>query len=299
MNASPWIEAMRLRTLPVSVAGVLAGIGYARLLVVTTTRTWLIFVICLAFAVTAQIASNFANEYFDYKSGIDSPGRQGPRRGVTEGDISVRSMKFAIFGTLAVAAALGLVLVAFGGWIILVLGVLIVLGVLAYSAGPLPFSRNCLGEVAAIAFFGLAPVCISFFLYAGYVDPYAWSGGLALGLMSANVLLVNNIRDIADDRRVSKHTLASVFGRRFGSFLYLANGWLATWLVGSAWLLIGGAWLIVPSCYLFIHTVLWYMVDRRSRNAVESPDDAHTLTPLLGMSACLMLVYSLFFAIAS
>ncbi len=296
MNVKAWIEAMRLRTLPVSLAGVVGALGYARLL--ATPRTG-IFILCLVFALLAQIASNFANEYFDYKAGLDRPGRQGPRRGVTEGDITPRAMRNATFGTLAVACAVGLSLVYWGGWIILVCGVLIAVGVIAYSTGPFPLSHRCLGEVAVIAFFGLAPVCLTFYLMAGYIDSYVIAGGLALGLMGANVLLVNNIRDIHDDRAVRKHTLVAVFGRRMGSFLYLANGWLAVWLMGSQWVLIGGAWMLVPSIYLVLHTILWYRIDVLSRIAAKDPAKAHALNPFLGMTACLMALYTILFILAA
>ena len=84
-----WVEAMRLRTLPVGASAVLAGTGLAAL---DGTVRPLPAVICLLFALLAQIASNFANEYFDYRAGIDAPGRQGPRRGVTEGDITPADM---------------------------------------------------------------------------------------------------------------------------------------------------------------------------------------------------------------
>jgi len=98
-----WIEAMRLRTLPVSVAGVFTATGLALL---DGGFKWLPAAICLVFAVLAQIASNFANEYFDYRDGLDRKGRVGPRRGVTEGDISPQAMLRAAIGTLFVAALL-------------------------------------------------------------------------------------------------------------------------------------------------------------------------------------------------
>ena len=93
-------------------------------------------VICLCFAVLAQIASNFANEYFDYKAGRDRPGREGPRRGVTEGEISPAAMKKAIYITLGLAGCLGLSLVGWGGWWLLAVGAFIAIGVFAYSAAP-------------------------------------------------------------------------------------------------------------------------------------------------------------------
>lgn len=88
----PWIEAMRLRTLPVSIAGVITAVGFA---LHDRVFQWLPALLCLLFAVLAQIASNFANEYYDYRDGLDRAGREGPRRGVTEGDITPGAMKRA------------------------------------------------------------------------------------------------------------------------------------------------------------------------------------------------------------
>ena len=99
-----WIEAMRLRTLPVSIAGVIAGTGCAIML---DSFKALPAFLCLLFAILAQIAANFGNEYYDYKNGIDRKGRAGFRRGVTEGEIDPQSMKRATFVVLALAAAVG------------------------------------------------------------------------------------------------------------------------------------------------------------------------------------------------
>ena len=99
-----WSEAMRLRTLPVSLAGVIMAWGFCALY---DNFNLIPAILCLLFALLAQIASNFANEYYDFKSGLDRKGREGPRRGVTEGDITPQAMKFATFGTLALACVIG------------------------------------------------------------------------------------------------------------------------------------------------------------------------------------------------
>ena len=112
MSLSCWIEATRLRTLPVSIAGVILAIGYARLHHSFAPAPALL---CLTFAILAQIASNFANEYYDFRAGLDRPGREGPRRGVTEGDITPRAMLMATYLTLAAACAVGCSLIYFGG----------------------------------------------------------------------------------------------------------------------------------------------------------------------------------------
>ena len=128
-----WIEAVRFRTIPVSIAGVLTSIGYA---VYDNRFDWLPAMLCLLFAVLAQVSSNFANEYYDFKRGFDKVGREGPRRSVTEGDISPNAMKTATFVTLGVACLVGLSLTCWGGLWLIAVGVLIALGVLAYSTGP-------------------------------------------------------------------------------------------------------------------------------------------------------------------
>ena len=99
-----WIEAMRMRTLPVSIAGVLAGWGCA---IWQGKFSIIPALLCLFFAIAAQIASNFGNEYYDFKNGMDRKGREGFRRGVTEGDITPQAMKFATFAMLALAAVTG------------------------------------------------------------------------------------------------------------------------------------------------------------------------------------------------
>ena len=145
-----WIEAMRLRTLPVSVAGVIAGCGCAILL---DSFKAVPAILCLTFAVLAQIASNFANEYFDFKNGIDKKGRAGFRRGVTEGEISPQAMKWATYITLALAAVVGCAMLFFGPWWLILVGVVIMVFALAYSAGPYPLSHHGLGDIAVVIFF--------------------------------------------------------------------------------------------------------------------------------------------------
>ena len=238
-----WIEAMRLRTLPVSVAGVVAACGYALL---DGTFRAASAAICLAFAVLAQIASNFANEYYDYTAGLDRAGREGPRRGVTEGDITPQAMLRATYAALGAACLTGLSLVAWGGWWLIIAGVFIALGALAYSAGPYPLSRHGWGEVAVVVFFGVVPVCLSYYVQAGACGMPVAMGSVAVGLMGANVLIVNNYRDCADDCAVGKRTLAVRCGCRAVRALYLVNGIAAVGLTVGVWRGMPSAARIVP-----------------------------------------------------
>lgn len=215
-----WIEAMRLRTLPVSIAGVLTAISYN---ISDDTFCWLPALLCMLVAVSAQIASNFANEYYDFKKGLDKVGRDGPRRGVTEGDITPSAMLSATFVTLGIACLFGCALLWFSDFWLVFVGVFIALGVLAYSTGPYPLSHHGLGEVAVIVFYGLIPVNFTYYVQAGQFTPEVFLASLAVGLMGANVLIVNNYRDIDDDRLVNKRTLAVMFGRKAMVCVYLFN----------------------------------------------------------------------------
>lgn len=282
-----WIEAMRLRTLPVSVAGIIATLGYN---FIYNNVNWTPAAICLVFAVLAQIASNFANEYFDYTAGRDRAGREGPRRGVTEGDITPRAMLVALLATLALACCTGLSLVAWGGWWLIAVGLAVAVGVFMYSTGPYPLSTHGLGEVAVVFFFGLIPVNMTY-----YVETLQWSwavaaGGLAIGLLGANVLIINNYRDVDDDRAVGKHTLAVKLGRRAMPWLYVADATAAMALMLPQWQSMGTAWMAVPLLTLAGAAAIARAMTRRSGAA---------LTPLLGMTSVLMCIYALLFAVAA
>lgn len=285
-KAACWIEAMRLRTLPVSIAGVvMAGalaLGYRTFL----PLPWCI---CLAFALLCQIASNFANEYFDYRDGLDKAGRVGPRRGVTEGDITPSAMLKATFATLAIAAAAGCTLIAWGGWWLIAAGIAIILGALAYSTGPYPLSRHGWGEVAVILFFGIAPVTLTFYVMSGFVNAAAWMSAVSIGLLGANVLVVNNHRDRQEDAAVGKLTLAVRLGSRASTTSYLINGIAAIGVMLPLWEKLGRATLTIPLAFFIIHIILWRAVCRRKGSR---------LNPMLGATSMMMLAYSLAFLLA-
>lgn len=227
---SPWIEAMRLRTLPVSIAGVFAGWLVA---LAYGDFKWLPALICLVFAVAAQIVSNFANEYFDFRNGLDRKGREGFRRGVTEGDISPSAMKRAMLLLMAADCALGCTLMYWGGLWLLPVGILIALFAFAYSAGPWPLSHHGLGDLTVILFYGVVPVTLTAYVQCGdwIGNPESallgdlWTMALplsvAIGMLADNVLIVNNVRDVEDDRSAGKRTTAVIFGSKSMKWVYV------------------------------------------------------------------------------
>ncbi|MBQ3730373.1 MAG: 1,4-dihydroxy-2-naphthoate octaprenyltransferase [Muribaculaceae bacterium] len=290
-----WLECFRLRTLPVSLSGVVIAIGLAKWL---GHFHWKPAVLCLVFGLLAQIVSNTANEYFDFKKGTDKPGRVGPRRGVTEGDISPKTLRNVTFGLLVLAGVVGCCLIPFGGWWLLPMGIVIALAALAYSTGPYPLSYHGLGELMVFIFFGIVPVNLTYYVQALRWDPMVILFSITIGLLAVNVLLVNNYRDVEDDREAGKRTSVVIFGRQPASLAYLINGFAGMGMLSALWVMIAVRWgigrslpvwtLAIPVLYLIMHTFTWYKLTRR---------DGAALNPLLGETARNMLIFTLLFTI--
>ena len=284
-----WLEAMRLRTLPVSLSGALIALGFAK-----WNHCFRIVpaILCIVFALLAQIVSNFANEYYDYKRGADKKGRVGPRRGVTEGDIKPRTLKIATYATLAVACGVGLAMLPYAPagkwWVLVLVGVVTAAGALAYSTGPYPLSYHTLGELAVFFFYGIIPVNFTYYVVAGGFDPFVMMASICIGFMGVNVLLVNNYRDEADDREAGKRTSVVVFGKQAGLVAYLFNGYIGFAVMAALWLRMFFTmplWaLFAPVIYLILHTLTWLQLRKRTGAAVN---------PLLGATARNMLIFTI------
>ncbi len=276
-----WIECARLRTLPVSVAGVVMACGLA-----VWHGVFLLWpaVLCFLFAVMAQIVSNFANEYYDFKRGTDKKGRVGPRRGVTEGDIKPVTLKWVTYATLALACVVGCCLIPYGGWWLVAVGVFIAVFALAYSAGPYPLSYHGLGDVAVLLFFGIIPVNLTYYVQSGILyQADVLLASVAIGLMGVNVLIVNNYRDMDDDKEAGKNTSVVILGRKAASAIYLIDGYVAMALLCHVFAGLHYATWVVPAIYLVVHTSVWHKLVTRTGAA---------LNPLLGMTAVNMLLFS-------
>ena len=284
-----WIEAMRLRTLPVSLAGVICGTACA---LMQGAFNATVALLCTLFAALAQIASNFGNEYYDYKNGIDRKGREGFRRGVTEGEILPRAMKSATYTTLMLAAAIGCTMLFFGPWWLIFVGAIIALFALGYSAGPYPLSHHGLGDVAVIIFFGIVPVTFTCYLQAGKFDNtgITLSTAFAVGLLAANVLIVNNYRDMEDDKAVNKNTTVVIFGRKTMAWCYLLAGLVAMVAMVPVWRVLQLWSLPIVLVYTALHLKNWLYLKKVQGAA---------LNPLLGKTAVTLLVFSLMLIVAT
>ena len=280
---------MRLRTLPVSVAGVIAGTACA---IMIGSFSAVPAVVCMLFAVLAQISSNFGNEYYDFENGVDRKGREGFRRGVTEGEISPKAMKSATFVTLSAAAVVGCMMTLFGPWWLLLVCALVVVAALAYSAGPYPLSHHGLGDVAVVLFFGIVPVTVTCYLQTGSWEclGIALPASVATGLLAANVLVVNNYRDMEDDAAVGKRTTVVLFGRKVMGVVYLLSGFVAMAIMYPVWVKLPLWAMAVPCIYIVLHVATWLAIVR-SKGAA--------LNPLLGRTAVNLFLFALMFILCS
>lgn len=223
-----WVEAARPKTLPASVSPVLLGSALAYY---DGAFDVLPAILCLLVALFAQIASNFANDYFDFKKGADREDRLGPERAVAQGWISPKAMLAGTFVMLGLACLFGLMLILFADWRLLLVGVAIAVCVLAYSAGPFPLAYNGLGDVCVLLFYGIIPVCFTYYIQTLSFSLLSFLLSVALGLLSVNILVVNNYRDYEQDKAARKRTTIVLFGRRFGRVFYIMNECMAFILI--------------------------------------------------------------------
>lgn len=202
--------AIRPRTLGLAVTPVLLGsaIAWSE----GAAAHWPSLLLALACALLIQIGTNVHNDVADFRRGTDGGSRIGPLRVTAAGWVRPQTMERASFACFGLALLLGVALVQRGGWPILVAGLASLVAGWAYSGGPRPISHGAWGEFFVWIFFGLVAVAGSHWLQAGVASHAAWLAGAALGAPAAAVLLVNNHRDLEDDLRSGRRTLAARLG---------------------------------------------------------------------------------------
>lgn len=280
-----WLAATRPRTLTAAVAPVLVGTALA-----WHEGRWIPAAAlgCLAFALLVQIATNFANDYYDFVKGADTAERVGPSRAVASGLIAPGMMRRAMLITFTAAFATGLGLLPYGGWPLLVIGIASIVSGVAYTGGPYPLGYNGLGDVFVFLFFGLVAVGATYFVQAGMPGGVVWLAGSAIGLLTANILVTNNLRDADTDVRAGKRTTVVRFGRAFGRAQFALSHAFA--LLVPVVLLGWGAsgWILLP-CVLA--PVAWIQTHRVYRETAPAQ-----LIVLLGQSGRYVALYALLFA---
>ncbi|WP_444392533.1 1,4-dihydroxy-2-naphthoate octaprenyltransferase [Prevotella sp.] len=286
-----WILAARPKTLTGAAVPVMIGIACAVAMYGWCGIRVVPAVLCMLFALIMQVDANFVNDYFDFMKGTDDEQRLGPKRACAQGWITASAMRRGLFVTTLLACIVGLPLVYYGGWEMIMVGLACVVFCFLYT---ISFSYIGLGDLLVLVFFGIVPVCMTYWLTA---PPTALTSipfavvlmSIACGLIIDTLLVVNNYRDIENDRRAGKLTLIVRIGERGGLVLYLMLG-----LVGTILAIVGvvfldwhdGQWtqsLLIM--YTPFHT--WAFNEMRSiRKGAE-------LNRVLGMTARNMFIFGL------
>ncbi len=232
-----WVLAARPKTLPAALAPVLVGTAVAWS--AGGFRAGPAAAAALG-ALLLQVGSNLANDVFDYERGADREDRTGPVRVTQAGLLTpeqVRSGMAVVFGLALLAGAY---LTFEAGWPVVAIGLAAIISAIAYTGGPFPLGYHGLGDLFVMIFFGFAAVCGTAFVQAEYVPAAAWPAGFAAGCLATAILVVNNVRDVDQDRKSGKRTLPVRFGRRWAETEFVVLIALA-YLVPSLLVLTGRA----------------------------------------------------------
>lgn len=254
-----WILAARPKTLSASVMPVLVASALAWS---DGAFRWQPALICFLFALAAQIVSNFLNDYFDFVKGSDREDRLGPERAVAQGWISAKSMLYGAVLLMGIACLLGCSIIYYAGWEMILVGVAVCLGVFFYSAGPYPLAYRGWGDCCVLLFYGLIPVGFTY-----YTQALEWTWpvticGIALGLVSTNILVANNYRDREQDLISRKYTTIVLFGEKFGRYFYLLNGVVAVTVCLLLLFFTKNQAAVLPAIYLIPHILVWKKMSR-------------------------------------
>src|SRR5690554_2107915 len=214
-----WISAARLRTLPLSVAGIISAAAAAKELGLFSVA---IFGLSLATTLGLQILSNYANDYGDGVKGTDNHERVGPMRAMQSGALSATTLKKGIAATAFITLILAslLIYISFRNeniWhstLFLILGIAAIIAAITYTVGRYAYGYRALGDVFVFIFFGLLSVLGGYFLFAKNLNGFLFLPAIVVGLLSTAVLNLNNMRDRLSDSKANKNTLAVILGER-------------------------------------------------------------------------------------
>lgn len=283
-SAMAWLLASRPKTLIGAVIPVMIGIGCAVSSFGHQVRV-VPACLCLLFAFVMQIDANFVNDYFDYMKGADDETRLGPKRACAQGWITASAMRRGIAVVSALACLVGLPLVAYGGVYMILVGFACLLFCFVYTVS---FSYLGLGDVLVLVFFGIVPVCLTYWLMSPHpfttgMPVWVVANSVACGMVIDTMLLVNNYRDVDNDRRSGKNTLVVRIGRRPAEMLFLALPFCAVIVnVACRWQALSIV-SFLPLLYLPLHARTYLRMKRIGKG--------WALNGILGENSRNMLIY--------
>lgn len=213
-----WILAARPKTLPAALVPVMVGSSLAY----HQGKFYPLYsVIALICSLLIQIGTNFTNDLYDHLKGADTEKRKGPLRVLSAGLISVNEMKKAIAFVFGLTFLLGLYLVYVTNLNIFLIGVFSIIAGLAYTAGPYPLAYHGLGDLFVFLFFGIIGTMGTFYLHHQEFTMLSFLVSLPVGALITNILIINNYRDIEEDKQAGKNTLAVILGIQFSRYEYI------------------------------------------------------------------------------
>ena len=234
-RAGAVLLAARPKTLSAAFVPVIVGTALAA--AASFPVRWPLALLAVAGAGAIQIGTNLYNDVLDHERGADTHERLGPVRVTQAGLLAPWQVRLAAGTSFLIAVACGIPLVLAGGWPILVLGLLSLLFGYAYTGGPLPLAYNGLGEAFVMLFFGFGAVGGTFWLHTGRLIPAVGIAALQVGSLACALLSVNNLRDVEEDGRAGKGTLAVRLGARFGRAAIVAFA-CGPFAIGGIWALV-------------------------------------------------------------
>lgn len=290
-----WIEAARLRTLPLALSSILMGCFLAA---AHHQFSWTIAILAVVTTICLQVLSNFANDYGDAVNGKDTEARQGPQRAVQSGAITSEAMQKAmiIFSVLSLVSGMWLLYESLkdAHWqtfaAFLGLGILAIIAAITYTAGKRPYGYEGLGDLSVLIFFGWVGVLGSYYLHTKSLDWSLLLPASSCGLFAVGVLNINNIRDIESDKLTGKRSVPVRIGRKKAVIYH--------WVL----LIVGMCCSIV---YLFLHLgsvtqwlfILSFPLFIRNGLAVSRLTNPRELDPYLKQMALSTLFFVLLFGI--
>ncbi|MEB2784026.1 1,4-dihydroxy-2-naphthoate polyprenyltransferase [Algoriphagus persicinus] len=287
-----WLHAVRLRTLPLALASIFAG---SFLAAYKDVFRWEILLLASLTTIFLQILSNLSNDYGDTVNGADHSDRQGPMRAVQSGLISLPEMKKAmyLFGTLALIAGLSLLYLAIQDWalfgLFLGLGLAAIWASISYTSGSNPYGYAGFGDISVFIFFGLLGVYGTYYLHSlTWDDSVIWIG-IALGLFSAAVLNINNIRDIESDQFAGKKSIPVRIGKKAA----IGYNWFL--ILGGNYCLVIFAFLTEEWTSLLALAIFPFMV--KIGISVQKGKDSQAIDPNLKKMAISTLIWVVLFGI--
>jgi 1,4-dihydroxy-2-naphthoate octaprenyltransferase len=287
-NIKPWLSAMRLRTLPLSVSGIILGTCFAYYN--GRYSPWILLLAILT-TVSLQVLSNLANDYGDGVKGTDNDDRVGPQRAIQSGKITPDQMLEAIKLNILVVIVLSLSLIwiSFGATnflfvlVFMVLGGLSVYAALNYTMGDSPYGYRALGDVFVFIFFGIISTIGSYVLYAQTLDHVVVLPSIALGLLSVGVLNLNNMRDIESDVTAGKITLAVKLG------LKRAKTYHSILLISAMLICVVFSILYYVEPYNFLYLIAFVplVIHLKKIHVAKEPNDFDSQLKVLALSTFL------------